>query len=93
MSEQAINGVPADQYGMWCQHGKRIMVKDPADASDCPRLIFADPWPCLTPGCTRERVEAELEEEALEYEQERWQEYWDICADGLHDDPSIRWPS
>lgn len=77
-----INGVPADHYGSWCKHGKRIMVPDPVDQSDYPVLVFADPWPC-DQGCTRVEIERQIEEEAAEYEAERWAEYWDMCAAGL----------
>jgi hypothetical protein len=77
-----INGVPVDQYGSWCPHGKRIMVADPSDLSDYPVLVFAEPWPCDR-GCTRAECERQLEEEAAEYEADRWREYWDMCAEGL----------
>jgi hypothetical protein len=77
-----INGVPADQYGSWCPHGKRIMVADPADQSDYPVLVFVEPWPC-DQGCTRFEIERQIEEEADAYEAERWAEYWDMCAEGL----------
>lgn len=74
MSE-SINGVPADQYGLWCQHGKRLLIPDPADTSDHPACIPADPWPCDDKGCTLAKLEAEFEAEAAAYEQERWDEY------------------
>ena len=77
-----INGVPADQYGSWCPHGKRIMVPDPADQSDYPALVFTEPWPC-DQGCTRAEIERQVEEEAAEYEADQWREYWDMCAGGL----------
>jgi hypothetical protein len=70
--DQFINGVPADQYGMWCQHGYRVMVADPNDTTDYPGLVFTDPWPC--PKCTPQQIEAETEEEAAQYEAERWAE-------------------
>lgn len=68
-----INGVPRDQYGMWCPHGKHVLVADPEDTSDHPATIPADPWPCGS--CTLSRLEAELKAEAEEYEQDRWDEY------------------
>lgn len=84
MSERdTINGVPADQYGSWCPHGKRIMVPDPADESDYPPLMFADPWPCAE-GCTREEIERQIEAEADRDERERWAEYYDMVAEGLY---------
>lgn len=73
---KTINGVPADQYGLWCQHGKRLMVPDPADTSDYPRTVFADPWPC-TDGCTPEKLAADMQAETDAYEAERWAEYYD----------------
>jgi hypothetical protein len=77
-----INGVPADQYGLWCQHGQRLLVPDPADTSDYPRCIPAVPWPC-NEGCTPEGLAADMEEEAAEYERDRWNEYYDGIRD-LH---------
>lgn len=70
-----INGVPADEYGMWCRHGERIMVADPASRSEYPPLVFAEPWPCDEAACTREQVERENAELAAEYEADRWAEY------------------
>lgn len=74
---QLINGVPAEQYGVWCRHGKRILAPDPADTSDYPRCIPADPWPCSEASCSLAQYEADMEEEAAQYEAERWQEYYD----------------
>lgn len=69
-----INGVPREQYGLWCRHGHRLMVPDPTDTSDYPRTIPAEPWPCAD-GCTQEWLAAEFEAEQGAYEQERWDEY------------------
>lgn len=79
MNRQTINGVPVEQYGMWCPHGKRIMVPDPADTSDYPLCVFAEPWPCAD-GCTPEGVAAEMADEADEYEAQRWAEYRDLTT-------------
>lgn len=77
-----INGVPADQYGTWCPHGKRIMSADPTDTSDYPVCIFVEPWPC-TDGCTPETVAAAMDAESAAYDAERWAEYYDMVAEGL----------
>ncbi len=68
-----INGVPRDQYGLWCQHGQRLMVPDPADLTPYPVTVLADPWPCDV--CTPERLAADMQAEADAWEQERWDEY------------------
>lgn len=78
---QLINGVPRDQYGTWCPHGKHVLVVDPDDASDYPGTILADPWPC--DNCTPEQLDAELAAEVEAYEQDRWNEYCDIVREGL----------
>lgn len=41
-----INGVDRERYGVWCAHGKHIMVVDSADTSDYPGCVPAEPWPC-----------------------------------------------
>jgi hypothetical protein len=72
-----INGVPADEWGNWCAHGKRVMVPDPKhDPGDpYPAAVVANPWPCDAPGCTPERLAAELIAEAHEAETQAMQEY------------------
>jgi hypothetical protein len=72
-----INGVPADRWGTWCEHGKRVMVPDPhRDLADpYPAAVIADPWPCEAPGCTPQRLEAELVAEAHEAGAEAMEEY------------------
>lgn len=71
-----INGVPVDQYGVWCRHGKRILAPGPADMSDYPACAPVEPWPC-DEGCTLVQYEADVEAEAAAYEAERWAEYYD----------------
>lgn len=63
-----INGVPAEQYGLWCEHGKHLLVADPADTSDYPGCVPADPWPCPAAECTLAEVERQIREaETLDY--------------------------
>lgn len=76
-----INGVPADRYGMWCRHGKHLLVVDPTDSGDYPRCIPAEPWPCSEPSCSLEQLEVDMEAEAAAYEAERWAEYYDGIRD------------
>ncbi|GLY54824.1 hypothetical protein [Lentzea sp. NBRC 102530] len=83
-SARRINGVVAELYGTWCQHGHHLTVVDPADTSDHPRTIPADPWPC-TEGCTVESLEAELEAERIAYEEEREAEYRNLMSGCLHE--------
>lgn len=71
-----INGVPRERYGLWCQHGKRLMVPNPANPGDFPGTVLADPWPCAD-GCTPDGLTAEMDAEAAAYEAERWDEYYD----------------
>lgn len=71
-----INGVPREEYGTWCQHGKRLLVPDPTDTSEHPRCIPADPWPCSVPGCTLERLQEELRAEAQEGDGSLWSEVY-----------------
>jgi hypothetical protein len=66
----------ADQRGQWCNHGKLLMVPDPADQREYPDYVVADPWPCAD-GCTPEKLAADMAAEAAAYEQERWDEYYD----------------
>ena len=75
-----VNGIPRDLYGLWCRHGKRLMVPDPTDLSDYPLTLAADPWPCSEPDCTPERLEAEMEAEAEAWERDRWAEYWNMTT-------------
>ena len=66
-----------DARGVHCEHGQRVMVPDPVEADDLyPSFRMADPWPCDAEGCTAERLAAENEAEALEYERDRWLEYY-----------------
>lgn len=76
-----INGVPRDQYGMWCEHGKHVLIADPEDTSDHPAQIPADPWPCGS--CTYSQLMADLKAEAEEYEADRLAEYNAIIAEGI----------
>ena len=74
--EHLINGVPADQWGTWCKHGKRIVEPDPTDPEpNYPRGRIVEPWPCDADGCTREQFERDMAEEAAAYEAERYEEY------------------
>lgn len=75
MSE-LVNGVPADRYGVWCQHGKHLMVRDPADTSDYPRCIPAEPWPCDEPSCSLDQLAADHEADEAAYYAERLAEHW-----------------
>jgi hypothetical protein len=75
MTTDLINGIPRDQYGMFCAHGRHIMVANPDGPDGFPGLVFADPWPCLD-GCTPERVIAKIEDEEEAYEKARLDEYW-----------------
>jgi hypothetical protein len=70
-----INGVPREQWGVWCPHGKHIVIADPADDSDYPLDVAADPWPC-TQGCTWEGYQAERAEEAAKADAEQWADYY-----------------
>jgi hypothetical protein len=79
-----INGVVAELYGTWCQHGHHLTVVDPADTSDYPGTIPADPWPC-TEGCTVEELEAEMEAERIAFEQEREEEYRNLMSGCFHE--------
>lgn len=65
MSEP-INGVSRDQYGVWCQHGKHVMVADPYDQTDWPGVVPADPWPCDQ--CTYEEYRSGMDAAARAYE-------------------------
>lgn len=76
-----VNGVPRDQYGTWCPHGKHVLVADPEDASDYPAQIPVDPWPCGS--CTYPQLQAELKAEAEEYEADRQAEYDAIVREGV----------
>lgn len=66
MPGRLINGVPADLFGTWCPHDKRVMVPDPSDTSEHPALLIAEPWPC-NEGCSAEKL-------AAAYEQYPWGE-------------------
>ncbi len=73
-----INGVPADEWGTWCAHGKRIVEPDltvPELAPGYPKGRIVTPWPCSAGGCTQEAFEREMEEIDRECEMERWAEY------------------
>ena len=70
-----INGVPRDQWGLWCKHGHHLLVADPNSTEPYPPAVPADPWPCDSPDCTPAAVEAEFTAEAESYECERWEEY------------------
>lgn len=72
----AVNGVPADRYGIWCRHGKHLMVRDPSDTSDYPRCIPTAPWPCPEADCSLDQLEADMEAEEATYYAERLAEYW-----------------
>lgn len=74
--ERLINGVPADQWGTYCQHGVRVVAPDPTDRSDFPAGVVVEPWPCHAHGCTRESFDAAGEAEAEEYERARWDDYY-----------------
>lgn len=76
-----INGVPRDQYGTWCAHGKHVLIADPDDTSDYPNTVPADPWPCGN--CTLSQLEVELKAEAEEYEQDRLDEYNAMVREGI----------
>lgn len=71
-----INGVPADQWGTWCRHGKHVVLADPNREPDdqYPTGVIAEPWPCDAPGCTAEQFAADMQTEADAYEAERWAE-------------------
>ncbi|MET0417281.1 MAG: hypothetical protein ABW022_14815 [Actinoplanes sp.] len=74
-----INGVPADQWGTWCLHGKRIVEPNPAQPLDCfntGRVV--DPWPCTE--CTYEQFAQDMADEQAAYEAERWAEYRALTA-------------
>lgn len=73
VSDELINGVSRDQYGLWCQHGRRLMVPDSADLTPYPATVLADPWPCSV--CTPDRLAADMQAEAAAWDQERWDEY------------------
>lgn len=88
MTERLINGVPASRYGVWCAHGKHIMIADLADVSEYPATVMADPWPCGD--CTPEQFEAEMAEEAEAFERERWEEYHAEIRASLSWDHSLR---
>lgn len=75
MERTHINGVPVDQFGVWCPHGVRIMVADPADSSEYPECVYVEPWPCREQDCTQQGYEAGMQEEVAAYEAERWAEY------------------
>jgi len=69
-----VSGWVDQPRGVYCRHGKRIMVPE----SDEPYSGFVpnEPWPCDEPECTREKFEQEMQEEQDEYEAERWREYY-----------------
>lgn len=92
MTRDVINGVPADQYGLWCRHGKHVMVVNPNDTSDYPGTVFADPWPCGQ-GCTPDSLAAEFEAEAEAFDDERWAEYNDTIREGLLAPPTSMYNS
>ena len=70
----AVSGWVDQPRGVYCQHGKRIMVPE----SDEPYsgFVFTEPWPCDEPECTREKFEQRMQEEQDEYEAECWREYY-----------------
>jgi hypothetical protein len=72
VSGDLINGVERDRYGVWCAHGKHILVVDPADTGDYPGCVPADPWPCED--CTLADFIREQDEEAAAYDEERWRD-------------------
>lgn len=65
-----INGVDRDQYGVWCAHGKHILTADPADTSDHPNCVPADPWPCDQ--CSYADYQREMQQVAAEWEADLW---------------------
>ena len=78
VTEQTFNGVPASQWGTWCQHGKRIVEPDPTApelAPGYPKGRFVEPWPCDASGCTREAFERDMAEEEAAFHAERHAEY------------------
>lgn len=70
---ELINGVPRETWGTWCQHGAHVLVADPADDSDYPVAVLADPWPCGT--CTPEGLVANLRQEEADFYAERLDEW------------------
>lgn len=70
---KTVNNVPVDHYGVWCPHGKHIMVADPAATDDRPAMVPANPWPCSE--CSYEEFQAEMTTEAHEAEQGIWDEW------------------
>lgn len=66
--------------GVYCQHGKRIMV--PESEEEYSGFKFAEPWPCGEESCTPEIVQEEMQREAEEYEAEQWEEYYRLTCGG-----------
>lgn len=77
-----INGVPVEEFGLWCPHGKHVMVVDPNDNREFPDCVMADPWPCNK--CTPDQVQAELNAEVAEYDREQWNQYWNAIREGFY---------
>jgi len=68
-----INGVDRERYGVWCAHGRHIMVVDPADVSAYPGCLPADPWPCDK--CSFADYKREMEQATAEWDAERWADF------------------
>jgi len=73
VTSDALNGVPRDQFGVWCRHGKHIVVADPDNDDPYQEGIPADPWPCGQ-GCTWETYLADREYELALHEQDQMTE-------------------
>jgi hypothetical protein len=74
-----------NRWGTWCQHGTRIVEKDP-DRTDCEGYSvgrIVEPWPCGEPDCTREIHEAGWAAEEEEYHAAMWDEYTSNTYGGL----------
>lgn len=69
-----INGVPRENYGVWCHHGEHIMVVDPTDRADYPRTVPSKPWPCSQ--CTFEEFVSDMDKEVDTYYDNMRQEIW-----------------
>lgn len=61
--DRSTEGKFPDGWGIWCAHGKHLIVPDPASEDlRYPDGIPAEPWPCAEPGCSLADLEREAEE-------------------------------
>lgn len=84
-----INRPPADQWGTWCGHGKRIIEPNPDQPLDHTNVgHVVTPWPCDAEECTLDAFEQAMDDAEFEQEQRQQTEYNAIVREGLS---GVRW--